>query len=103
MKDVTELTSTLRSSPALLQQDESCEAAFKCGTDMLIISTKRIIIIDKKGMTGKSVEYISFPLSIARAFMIESEGHLMNGAEVKVYTDNDDMEQELAKGQNNGV
>jgi hypothetical protein len=103
MKDATELTSTLRSSPALLQQDESCEAAFKCGRDMFIISTKRIIIIDKKGMTGKSVEYTSVPLSIARAFMIETEGHLMNGAQVKVYTDNDAIEQELAKGQNNGV
>jgi hypothetical protein len=103
MKDATELTSTLRSSPALLQLDESVEAAFKCGRDLFIISTKRIIIIDKKGMTGKSVEYTSCPLSTARAFMIETEGHLLNGAQVKVYTDDDDIEQELAKGQNDGV
>ncbi|KAL3823901.1 hypothetical protein ACHAXA_005483 [Cyclostephanos tholiformis] len=103
MKDATELTSTLRSSPALLQQDESCEAAFKCGRDMFIISTKRIIIIDKKGITGKSVEYTSYPLSIARAFEIETEGHLLNGAQVKIYADNNAIEQELAKGQNNGV
>lgn len=103
MKDASELTSTLRSSPALLQLDESVEAAFKCGRDLFIISTKRIIIIDKKGMTGKSFEYTSYPLSTARAFMIETEGHLLNGAQVKVYTDDDDIEQELAKGQNDGV
>ena len=51
MKDPVELTSTLRSSPALLQDDESIEAAFKCGRDLFLISTKRIIVIDKKGVS----------------------------------------------------
>ena len=50
MKDPVELTSTLRSEPALLQPDESIDAAFKCGRDLFLISTKRIIVIDKKGM-----------------------------------------------------
>lgn len=50
MKDPLELTSTLRSEPALLQEDESIDAAFKCGRDLFLISTKRIIVVDKKGM-----------------------------------------------------
>jgi len=68
MKDPVEVTSTLRSSPALLQDDESIEAAFKCGRDLFLISTKRIIVIDKKGITGKSVEYKSYPLMYNKAF-----------------------------------
>jgi hypothetical protein len=68
MKDATELTATLRMTPALLQSDESIEAAFKCGRDMFLISTKRIIIIDKQGITGKSVEYKSYPLGFTAAF-----------------------------------
>ena len=103
MKDSSELTSQLRSSPALLQSDESIEAAFKAGRDMFLISTKRIIIIDKKGIMGKSVEYKSFPLMYNTAFKIETEGRLVSGPEVKVYTSDDDIKQELAKGQQDNI
>ena len=48
-KDPAEVTMALRSAPALLQQDESIDAAFKLGRDSFLISTKRIIIVDKKG------------------------------------------------------
>lgn len=34
-----------------------------------------------------------------KAFKIETEGHMLNGSEVKVYTDDDNIKQELAKGQ----
>lgn len=102
-KDPIELTEQLRSSPALLQEDEAVDAAFKCGRDLFVISTKRIIVIDKKGATGKSVEYKSYPLMYNKAFMIETEGRLLNGSEVKVYTDDDDIKQELAKGQKENV
>mmetsp|Transcript_9616 Transcript_9616/g.20813 ORF Transcript_9616/g.20813 Transcript_9616/m.20813 type:complete len:857 (+) Transcript_9616:61-2631(+) len=103
MKDPVELTNQMRESPALLQQDESIDAAFKCGRDHFLITTKRIIVIDKKGMTGKSVEYKSYPLMYNKAFKIETEGSLLNGSEVKVYTDDDDIKQELAKGQKDNV
>ncbi|KAL7495970.1 hypothetical protein ACHAWT_004317 [Skeletonema menzelii] len=103
MKDPGELTSLLRSSPALLQDDESVDAAFKAGRDLFIITTKRIIIIDKKGITGKSVDYRSFPLMYNTAFKIKIEGHLLSGPEVKVYTADEDIKQELAKGQKNNI
>ena len=103
MKDPVELTSKLRSTPALLQPDESIEAAFKCGRDMFLISTKRVIVIDKKGITGKSVEYKSYPLMYNKAFRIETEGHLLNGSEVKIYTDDGAVKQELAKGQKDNI
>mmetsp|Transcript_635 Transcript_635/g.1019 ORF Transcript_635/g.1019 Transcript_635/m.1019 type:complete len:863 (+) Transcript_635:185-2773(+) len=103
MKDPGELTSQLRSSPALLQEDESVEAAFKAGRDLFIITTKRIIVIDKKGITGKSVEYKSSPLMYNTAFKIETEGHMLSGPEVKVYTADEDIKQELAKGQKDNI
>ena len=103
MKDPVELTNQLRSSPALLQEDESVEAAFKAGRDLFLISSKRIIIIDKKGITGKSVEYRSFPLMYNTAFKIETGGHLLSGPEVKVYTADEDIKQEFAKGQKDNI
>lgn len=68
LQDPAAMTESLRTSPALLQVDESVETAFKCGRDTFIISTKRIIIIDKKNVTGKSVAYKSYPLMYNRAF-----------------------------------
>lgn len=103
MKDPSELTSTLRSSPSLLQPDESIEAAFKSGRDLFLISTKRIIKIDKKGITGKSVEYKSYPLMYSKAFSVDSEGHLLKGPKCRVYTDDNDIEQELAKGEKGNI
>ena len=38
-----------------------------------------------------------------KAFRIETEGHMLNGAEVKVYTDDDDLKQEFAKGQTDNL
>ena len=102
-KDPIELTSKLRESPALLQADEKVELAFKGGRDLFLITTKRIISINRKGITGKSTDYRSFPLMYNKAFRIETEGHLLNGAEVKVYTNDDDIKQEFAKGNNESV
>jgi len=60
-------------------------------------------VIDKKGITGKSVEYKSYPLMYNKAFSIETEGHLLNGSEVKIYTHDERIKQELAKGQKDNV
>ncbi len=69
MKDATALTSQLRSSPTLLQPDEIIDAAFKGGRDFFLVTTKRIIAIDHKGLTGKSIRYTSYPLMYNNAFM----------------------------------
>jgi len=100
LQDSAQVTETLRTSPALLQKDESVEAAYKSGRDLFLITTKRIIVVDKKGITGKSVEYKSFPLMYNKGFRIETEGHLLNGAKVEVHAETGGIEQELAKGSN---
>ena len=103
LKDPAAMTDTLRTSPALLQADESVEAAFQCGRDTFVVSTKRIIVIDKKGITGKSVEYKSYPLMYNKAFWVETEGHLLDGSEIYVYTDDEHIHQEFAHGQNDNI
>ena len=102
-EDPIAMTEALRTSPAFLQADESVEAAFKCGRDTLLVTTKRVVIIDKKGMTGKSIEYASYPLMYNKAFWVETEGHMMDGSEVKIYTDDEDLHQEFVHGQNENM
>ena len=85
-KDPVELTQKLRSDPPLLQEDESIELVVKSGRDKFLITTKRVIIIDRKGITGKSTEFKSFPLMYLKVFRVETEGHLLDGSEAKIYT-----------------
>ncbi|KAL3807765.1 hypothetical protein ACHAXA_007578 [Cyclostephanos tholiformis] len=103
MKDAAALTSQLRSSPILLQSDESIEAAFKGGRDFFLVTTKRIITINTKGISGKSIRYTSYPLKYSKAFMVETAGSFMDGPEFEVYIDDDDIKQELAKGQKDSL
>mmetsp|Transcript_33213 Transcript_33213/g.75862 ORF Transcript_33213/g.75862 Transcript_33213/m.75862 type:complete len:868 (-) Transcript_33213:101-2704(-) len=84
-KDPVELTQRLRSDPPLLQEDESVEVAVKSGRDKFLVTTKRVIVIDRKGITGKSTEFKSFPLMYLKVFRVETEGHMLNGSEMKIY------------------
>jgi hypothetical protein len=56
--DATEVERTFRSNPPLLQSDEFVEMAFKGRRDLVIFTTKRIIDVDVKGLSGKRVSDI---------------------------------------------
>lgn len=68
VQDPQAISEKLHTSPRILQEDETLESAYKCGRDLFLFSTKRIIEIDVKGITGKSVEYKSYPLRYNKAF-----------------------------------
>ena len=52
----------------MLQADETVGLAFANGRDLFMLTTKRIFMMDTKGMTGKKVQYISVPFSSVRSF-----------------------------------
>ena len=54
-------------------------------------------------MTGKKVEYKSYPLRHCKAFKVESAGSMMSAAQATIYTDvpgASKIKQELRKGTN---
>lgn len=59
--DAVAMTQALRSDPPILQGSEQVEMAFQGHRDITLFTTKRLITIDKKGLTGKRVEYFSIP------------------------------------------
>lgn len=78
----------LRSNPPLLQGSETVEIAFKGIRDMIVFTTKRLIIIDPRGVTGKRVEYTSIPYRSMLAFAIETAGAIGDlDTEVMIWTD----------------
>jgi len=78
----------LRSDPPILQRREHVEIAFKGIRDMVVFTTKRLIIIDPRGVTGKKVEYTSIPYKSMLGFAIETAGAVVDmDTEIMIWTD----------------
>ncbi|MBC5628289.1 PH domain-containing protein [Clostridium sp. NSJ-6] len=69
----------------LLGPSERIEKAYKLIRDMLIFTNKRLIIVDKQGVTGKKTEYRSVPYRAITNFSVETAGHFDLDAELKIY------------------
>ncbi|HHV72296.1 MAG TPA: PH domain-containing protein [Clostridia bacterium] len=69
----------------ILADGEKIERAYKLIRDMFIFTNKRLILIDKQGVTGKKIEYHSIPYKNITHFSIETAGHLDLDAELKIW------------------
>ena len=69
----------------ILASTETIEKAYKLVRDMFIFTNKRLILIDKQGMTGKKTEYHSIPYKSITHFSIETAGHFDLDAELKIW------------------
>jgi len=85
--DAAEVERVYRSNPSLLQNDEYVEMAFRGRRDLVIFTTKRIIDIDIKGLSGKKVKYTSIPYSSVLAFAVRTAGKHDRDSEVIIYTE----------------
>lgn len=69
----------------LLTDGESIEIGFKLIRDVFIFTNKRLILVDKQGLTGKKVEYMSVVYKSISRFSIETAGHFDLEAELKIW------------------
>ncbi|CAH2714367.1 hypothetical protein BACCIP111895_01530 [Neobacillus rhizosphaerae] len=69
----------------ILAPNESIEKAYKLIRDLFIFSNKRLILVDKQGLTGKKVEYHSIPYKSITHFSIETAGNFDLDAELKIW------------------
>lgn len=69
----------------LLIQGEQFEKSYKIIRDLFLFTNKRLILIDKQGMSGKKVEYHSIPYSSITHFSIETAGTFDLDAELKIW------------------
>jgi len=79
---VTEVGSELA---PFLADGEQVEHAFRVFRDMLVFTNRRLISIDRQGVTGKKVDYRSVPYSNITMFSKESAGVLDLDAELKLW------------------
>ncbi|MCA0173650.1 PH domain-containing protein [Bacillus sp. RAR_GA_16] len=69
----------------ILSETEEVNAAFKLVRDLIVFTDKRLLFVDKQGMTGKKVEYHSVPYKSISHFSIETAGHFDLDAELKIW------------------
>jgi len=69
----------------LLAPAEKVEHAYKLIRDLIVFTDKRLLLIDKQGMTGKKVEYHSIPYKSVVHFSIETAGTFDLDAELKIW------------------
>ncbi len=69
----------------LLGENEIIERAYKLIRNMFIFTNKRLILVDRQGLTGKKTEYHSIPYKSITHFSIETSGHFDLDAELKIW------------------
>ncbi|TFB22948.1 PH domain-containing protein [Filobacillus milosensis] len=69
----------------LLASSEQVEHAYKLIRDLFVFTDKRLILVDKQGMTGKKTEYHSIPYKSITHFAVETAGTFDLDAELKLW------------------
>ena len=69
----------------VLASGERIEKAYQLIRDLFIFTDKRLILVDKQGVTGSKIEYHSLPYRAITHFSIETGGHFDLDAELKVW------------------
>ncbi len=69
----------------LLIEGEEIELGFKLIRDVFIFTTKRLILVEKQGITGSKIEYKSITYKSISRFSIETAGTFDLDAELKIW------------------
>ena len=69
----------------LLANGEKIYAAFDWVRDAMLFTNGRLILVDKQGITGKKIEYLSIPYRSITHFSVQTEGHLMAEATMTIW------------------
>ena len=69
----------------ILSSTETIEKGYKLVRDLFLFTNKRLILVDKQGVTGKKTEYHSIPYKSITHFSIETSGHFDLDAELKIW------------------
>jgi hypothetical protein len=80
--DVAEVEQELAS---IMADGEKPEQVFKLIRDMIVFTNRRLILIDKQGLTGSKKEYMSIPYRSIVRFAAETKGHFDLESDLKIW------------------
>ncbi|MGM1029449.1 MAG: PH domain-containing protein [Actinomycetota bacterium] len=82
----------------MLVEGEQPIAAYRTFRDSAVFTTKRLIVRDAQGMTGKKVEMYSLPYSAINMWSSENAGTLDFNAELELWTRAGHIKIKVGKG-----
>lgn len=99
--EVTPESVSKKLSPILVN-GEPIHKCFKLVRDLFVFTDRRLILIDKQGMTGKKVEYHTIPYKSITHFAVETAGRFDLDAELRIWVSgsSDPIQKTLNKGVN---
>jgi Bacterial PH domain len=86
----------------ILLPDEPVEVAFKVVRDLFVFTDRRLILVDKQGVTSRKVAYLVVPFRAITSYSIETAGTLDMDSELKVWVSGraDPIQRTLKRGAN---
>ena len=73
----------------LLAEGEAVQKAYQLLRDVFVFTDKRLILVDKQGVTGRKAEILTIPYSKITKFSKESAGLFDLDAELKIWVGSD--------------
>ena len=70
----------------ILLPEEPVEVAFKVIRDLFVFTDRRLILVDKQGVTSRKIEYLVVPYRAITSYSIETAGTLDMDSELKIWT-----------------
>lgn len=87
----------------LLAPGESLQRAFGLIRDLIVFTDRRLVIVNKQGVTAKKVEYRSVPYRSITMFSLETAGHFDLEADLRIWLSGQPAPIELSLGRNSGA
>ena len=86
----------------ILIEGEQIVKAYQVIRDLFVFTDKRMILVDKQGLTGKKVEYKSIPYRFITHFSVETAGSFDYDSELKIWVSGQPLpiQKEIKKGAN---
>lgn len=83
----------------MLADNEQVVTAFRLVRDLIVFTSKRMVLVDKQGLSGRKVNYHSIPYKSITQFSVETAGHFDVDSELQVWVSGQDgpVEIELNK------
>lgn len=69
---------------SLLSEHEEAKFCVKTFRDIAVFTDKRVLVVDKQGLTGKKKEYFSIPYKSIITYAIETAGTFDLDSEIKL-------------------
>ncbi|MEE8630367.1 MULTISPECIES: PH domain-containing protein [Methylobacterium] len=69
----------------MLVTGETVQVAFRVIRDLMVFTDRRMILVDKQGVTGRKVSYLTVPYRAITSFSIENAGSFDMDSELTIW------------------